>query len=253
MADDVLAPREKRRSPRARPRPRSGCGPGWPASAAQSGADPVLEPLFKVVRATHPKADLAIVEKAYQTAEQYHRGQTRDSGDPYITHPLAVTSILAELGMTPPTLCAALLHDTVEDTPYTLDQLTRRLRRRGRAARRRRDQARQGQVRRRRAGRDHPQDDRRDEQGHPGPGHQARRPAAQHAHAAVPPAGDKQERIASETLEIYAPLAHRLGMNTVKWELEDLAFATLAPEGLRRDRPAGRRARAGARRVPGHA
>ena len=111
------------------------------------------------------------------------------SGDPYITHPLAVTTILAELGMTPPTLCAALLHDTVEDTAYTLDQL-------------RADfgdeiallvdgvtKLDKVKLRRLRSGRDHPQDDRRDEQGHPGPGHQARRPAAQHAHAAVPPAG----------------------------------------------------------------
>ena len=56
----------------------------------------------------------------------------RKSGDPYITHPLAVTTILADIGMTEPTLVAALLHDTVEDTPYTLDAAARRLRRRGR-------------------------------------------------------------------------------------------------------------------------
>ena len=81
---------------------------------------PVLDPLFTVIRANHPKADLTLIERAYRTAERYHRGQTRRSGDAYITHPLAVTTILAELGMTETTLCAALLHDTVEDTSYTL-------------------------------------------------------------------------------------------------------------------------------------
>ena len=85
--------------------------------------NPVLEPLFRSVRANHPKADLALLERAYQTAEKHHRGQMRKSGDPYITHPLAVTTILADIGMTEPTLVAALLHDTVEDTPYTLDEL----------------------------------------------------------------------------------------------------------------------------------
>ena len=88
----------KRPSPRAPPRPHRGCAPGWPGSAASQSADPVLEPLFRVVRNTHPKADLASIEKAYKIAEHHHRGQTRNSGDPYITHPLAVTSILAELG-----------------------------------------------------------------------------------------------------------------------------------------------------------
>ena len=83
----------------------------------------VLDPLFKIIKASHPKADLSLIEHAYRTAEQLHRGQKRKSGDPYITHPLAVATILAELGMTEPVLVAALLHDTVEDTDYTLDQL----------------------------------------------------------------------------------------------------------------------------------
>ena len=78
--------------------------------------NPVLEPLLQVVRSTHPKADLALIERAYAVAERAHEGQKRRSGDDYITHPLAVTTILAELGMTPTTLAAALLHDTVEDT-----------------------------------------------------------------------------------------------------------------------------------------
>src|ERR1700754_13603 len=86
-------------------------------------ANPVLEPLFRSVRANHPKADLALIERAYRTAEHLHGTQMRKSGDPYITHPLAVTTILADIGMTEPTLVAALLHDTVEDTPYTLNEL----------------------------------------------------------------------------------------------------------------------------------
>src|SRR5215217_2130371 len=90
---------------------------------SKQGGNPELEPLFRAVRANHPKADLALLERAYNTAEKHHRGQMRKSGDPYITHPLAVTTILADIGMTEPTLVAALLHDTVEDTAYTLDAL----------------------------------------------------------------------------------------------------------------------------------
>src|SRR5690349_4817555 len=73
--------------------------------------NPVLEPLLQVVRGTHPKADVTIVARAYAVAERAHEGQKRRSSDDYITHPRAVTTILAELGMTPTTLAAALLHD----------------------------------------------------------------------------------------------------------------------------------------------
>ena len=92
---------------------------------AQRGTtlNPVLEPLIKTVRATHPKADVRLIERAYDTAAYWHRDQKRLSGDPYITHPLAVATILAELGMNTDTICAALLHDTVEDTPYSLTEL----------------------------------------------------------------------------------------------------------------------------------
>ena len=74
--------------------------------------NPVLEPLIKTIRATHPKADIRTVERAYDVAARWHRDQKRKSGDPYITHPLAVATILAELGMNTETICAALLHDT---------------------------------------------------------------------------------------------------------------------------------------------
>ncbi|HEX2419632.1 MAG TPA: HD domain-containing protein, partial [Micromonosporaceae bacterium] len=81
----------------------------------------VLEPLVATHRASHPKADVRLLQRAYDTAAAYHASQYRKSGDPYITHPLAVAQILAELGMDTITLVAALLHDTIEDTTYTFD------------------------------------------------------------------------------------------------------------------------------------
>ena len=84
-------------------------------TAARPGFNPVLEPLVAVHREVYPKADVAILQRAYAVAEERHATQLRRSGDPYITHPLAVANILAELGMDTTTLVAALLHDTVED------------------------------------------------------------------------------------------------------------------------------------------
>jgi GTP pyrophosphokinase len=80
--------------------------------------------LIRTVRTHHPKGDVAIIERAYQVAAQAHASQKRQSGEPYITHPLAVAQILADLGLGPRAIAAALLHDTVEDTDYRLDQLT---------------------------------------------------------------------------------------------------------------------------------
>ncbi|MFF2368491.1 MULTISPECIES: RelA/SpoT family protein [unclassified Streptomyces] len=194
--------------------------------------NPVLEPLLRIVRSNDPKIEtstLRQIEKAYQVAERWHRGQKRKSGDPYITHPLAVTTILAELGMDPATLMAGLLHDTVEDTEYGLDQLRRdfgdsvgllvdgvtKL-----------DKVKFGEAA------------------------QAETVRKMVVAMAKDPRvlvikladrlhnmrtmrylkREKQEKKARETLEIYAPLAHRLGMNTIKWELEDLAFAILYPK-----------------------
>ncbi|MCX5167857.1 RelA/SpoT family protein [Streptomyces antibioticus] len=194
--------------------------------------NPVLEPLLRIVRSNDPKIEtstLRQIEKAYQVAERWHRGQKRKSGDPYITHPLAVTTILAELGMDPATLMAGLLHDTVEDTEYGLDDLRRdfgdvvallvdgvtKL-----------DKVKFGEAA------------------------QAETVRKMVVAMAKDPRvlvikladrlhnmrtmrylkREKQEKKARETLEIYAPLAHRLGMNTIKWELEDLAFAILYPK-----------------------
>jgi guanosine-3',5'-bis(diphosphate) 3'-pyrophosphohydrolase len=191
--------------------------------------NPVLEPLLRAVRATHPKADVGLLERAYEVADRYHQGQQRKSGDPYITHPLAVATILAELGMTEATLAAALLHDTVEDTAYTLEELRR---------------------------------DFGDEvamlvdgvtkldkvtYGDAAQAETVRKMVvamARDIRVLVIKLADRlhnartwryvsvasAQRKARETLEIYAPLAHRLGMNTIKWELEDLSFATLYPK-----------------------
>ncbi|MFI6108494.1 RelA/SpoT family protein [Streptomyces sp. NPDC051310] len=194
--------------------------------------NPVLEPLLRIVRSNDPKIETATlrqIERAYQVAERWHRGQKRKSGDPYITHPLAVTTILAELGMDPATLMAGLLHDTVEDTEYGLEQLRKdfgdqvallvdgvtKL-----------DKVKFGEAA------------------------QAETVRKMVVAMAKDPRvlvikladrlhnmrtmrylkREKQEKKARETLEIYAPLAHRLGMNTIKWELEDLAFAILYPK-----------------------
>jgi GTP pyrophosphokinase len=93
-------------------------------TSQRSAVNPVLEPLVAVHREVYPKADLALLQRAYEVAEKRHADQLRRSGDPYITHPLAVANILAELGMDTTTLVAALLHDTVEDTGVTLDSIT---------------------------------------------------------------------------------------------------------------------------------
>jgi GTP pyrophosphokinase len=200
-----------------------------------------VDRLLKTVRSHHPKSDLALIERAYSAAERAHDGQKRRSGEPYITHPVAVAQILADLGIGPKTIAAALLHDTVEDTEYTLDML---------------------------------RSDFGDEiamlvdgvtkldklkYGDSAQAETVRKMVvamskdirvliiklADRLHNArtwgfVPQ--ESAARKAQETLEIYAPLAHRLGIQTIKWELEDLSFAVLYPklyveiESLVRDR-----------------
>ncbi|GAA2528250.1 RelA/SpoT family protein [Rarobacter incanus] len=195
----------------------------------KGAAAPEIEPLLRALREHHPKEETALVERAYAVAERAHRGQYRKSGDPYITHPVAVATILAELGMTGTTLAAALLHDTVEDTDYTLDQLTddfgpeiammvdgvTKL-----------DKVTYGSAAQAETVRKMVVAMARDIR-------VLVIKLADRLHNArtwkfVPAAS--AEAKANETLQIYAPLAHRLGMNTVKWELEDLAFATLYPK-----------------------
>ncbi len=195
----------------------------------RTAGNPALEPILQTVRSTHPKADLAVIERAYQVAEQAHRGQLRKSGDAYITHPLAVTTILADLGMTPATLAAALLHDTVEDTAYGLEEL-------------RKDFGAEiaGLV-------DGVTKLDKVTYGEAAQAETVRKMVvamARDIRVLVIKLADRlhnartwryvskesAQRKAHETLEIYAPLAHRLGMNTLKWELEDLSFAILYPK-----------------------
>ncbi|HEX3907250.1 MAG TPA: HD domain-containing protein, partial [Mycobacteriales bacterium] len=243
VKDDVAAPSpasvSKAAVPEAKPeaKPKAGPKAAPPAptrvrsrlsrlSGTRSTTPPELEPVLKTLRANHPKADIRPVVRAYEVAERCHRGQTRRSGDPYITHPVAVAGIVAELGMEAPTLCAALLHDTVEDTALSLGDIARDF---GDEVARlvdgvtKLDKVRYG-------------DSAEAETIRKMVIAMARDPKvlilklADRLHNVrtlswLPP--DKQQRTAKQTLEIYAPLAHRLGMNAIKWELEDLSFATL--------------------------
>jgi len=191
--------------------------------------DALLKPLITGLQEHHPQADVAEVERAFNVARTAHIGQTRKSGEDYITHPVEVTQILIELGLDQETIIASLLHDTVEDTPYSLDQL-------------RTDFGDQiaalvdGVTK-------------LDKLTY-GPTAEAETvrkmviamsrdirvlviKLADRLHNArtwkfVSP--ESALRKARETLDIYAPLAHRLGMNALKWELEDLSFEVLEPK-----------------------
>ena len=83
----------------------------------------LVAPLIATLKESHPSSRLSDVERAFEVAKEAHQGQFRKSGEEYITHPVAVSQILAELGLNDTTIIASLLHDTVEDTPYSLTQL----------------------------------------------------------------------------------------------------------------------------------
>lgn len=180
-------------------------------------------------RAHHPDADLSILRRAYVLAESSHRGQMRKSGEPYITHPLAVTLILAELGAETTTLTASLLHDTVEDTDVTLDQVREefgdevcfivdgvtKVEKIDYGAAAEPETFRKMLV---------------------ATGNDVRVMSiklADRLHnmrtlGVMRP--DKQARIAKVTRDVLIPLAERLGVQALKTELEDLVFAILHPE-----------------------
>ncbi|CAN2201441.1 SpoT Guanosine polyphosphate pyrophosphohydrolases/synthetases [Candidatus Nanopelagicaceae bacterium] len=189
----------------------------------------LIAPLVDALKEHHPHSNESEIRRAFDVAHKAHEGQFRKSGEDYITHPVAVSLILAELGLNETTIIASLLHDTVEDTPYSLDQLRA---------------------------------DFGDEISNLvdgvtkldkltyGPTAEAETvrkmviamsrdirvlviKLADRLHNARTwgfVSGESASRKARETLDIYAPLAHRLGMNAIKWELEDLSFAVLEPK-----------------------
>jgi GTP diphosphokinase / guanosine-3',5'-bis(diphosphate) 3'-diphosphatase len=189
----------------------------------------LIDPLIGSLREHYENVDEEVLRRAFTVANQAHAGQVRKSGEEYITHPIAVSEILAELGLNTTTVVASILHDTVEDTPYSLDQL---------------------------------RVDFGDEVANLvdgvtkldkltyGPTAEAETvrkmviamsrdirvlviKLADRLHNARTwgfVSSESATRKARETLDIYAPLAHRLGMNAIKWELEDLSFAVLEPK-----------------------
>src|SRR5829696_5277791 len=190
-----------------------------------------LTPLLTAYRGAHRKAPVAMISRAYEVASEAHRTQLRSSGESYINHPLAVARIVADIGLDEISVAAALLHDAVEDTEITLDDV-----RTGFG-----DEVASivdGVTKLERI-----QFDSREAQ-------QAATmrkmlvamardlrvliiKLADRLHNMRTLAGmpmDKQRRIAQETLDIYAPLAHRLGMQELRQQLEDLSFAALYPK-----------------------
>ncbi|MFH9083607.1 RelA/SpoT family protein [Streptomyces sp. NPDC017673] len=180
-------------------------------------------------RAHHPDADLEPLRRAYVLAESSHRGQMRKSGEPYITHPLAVTLILAELGAETTTLTASLLHDTVEDTEVTLDQVREQF---GEEVRYLVD----GVTKLEKVDYGAAAEPETFRKMLVATGNDVRVMSiklADRLHnmrtlGVMRP--EKQERIAKVTRDVLIPLAERLGVQALKTELEDLVFAILHPE-----------------------
>jgi len=193
--------------------------------------DVLLAPVLSKFLQNHPRAQTTMIERAFDVARAAHGDQLRRSGEPYITHPIGVAEILSGLGLDDVTLAAALLHDAVEDTEVTLDQVVERF---GEDV----AQIVDGVTKLDRVKFDSKE----------------ARQAANMRKMLVAMAKDlrvlvikladrlhnmrtvaalaegKRQRIAQETLDIYAPLAHRLGIQDLKWQLEDLSFAVLHPK-----------------------
>ncbi|MGB9112344.1 MAG: bifunctional (p)ppGpp synthetase/guanosine-3',5'-bis(diphosphate) 3'-pyrophosphohydrolase [Acidimicrobiales bacterium] len=190
-----------------------------------------VEPLLDTLRSLHPDADTAVVRRAFDFAMRAHEGQTRLSGEPYITHTIAVATIVAELGLDETSVAAALLHDVVEDTPVSIEEIASsfgtviaqivdgvtKLDRLNFSTK----EAQQAATIRKMV-----------------------IAMAKDWRVLVIKLADrlhnmrtidvmpewKQKRTAQQTLDVYAPLAHRLGIQQIKWQLEDLSFRVLQPK-----------------------
>src|SRR6266705_1605511 len=188
--------------------------------------------LMKTLRANRPNDDLGIVEKAYEFSQKNHAGQTRASGDPYLVHPLEVACVLAEMKMDPAAIAAGLLHDSVEDTSVTIVDIRKEFGEQvahivegvtkiGKIDFASREEQQAENLRKmilamvddirvvliKLADRLHNM--------------------RTLEHLAI----ERQQKIAQETLDIYAPIAHRLGMGKIRGELEDLGFKYVDPIG----------------------
>jgi GTP pyrophosphokinase len=221
---------------------------GWVGSGRRpTPSGGALGPLVSVHVDLHPRPDVPTLERAYAIAEEQHRGQRRKSGEPFITHPLAVATILANLGLDTTTLVAGLLHDTVEDTRYTLAQTQKEF---GLEVAHLVDGV--TKLDKVRFGEDAEAETLRKMIVAGGRDlrvlvikladrlHNMRTLRYQPAH--------KQQRIARATQDVLVPLADRLGIHVLKRELEGLCFAVLQPAeaavaaGLERERRAHRTA-----------
>ncbi|WP_084078220.1 bifunctional (p)ppGpp synthetase/guanosine-3',5'-bis(diphosphate) 3'-pyrophosphohydrolase [Demequina sp. NBRC 110057] len=188
-----------------------------------------IDGILDTYRRMYPKGKTSQIERAYQVAEKAHRGQERKSGEPYIIHPIAVAQIIAEMGLPESVICAALLHDVVEDTSYPLETLREEF---GDEVAEfvdgvtKLDKVKYGDAAQAETVRKMVVAMAKDIR-------VLLLKLADRLHNArtwehVPV--ESARRKAQETLEIYAPLAHRMGLNAIKWELEDLSFKTLYPK-----------------------
>jgi guanosine-3',5'-bis(diphosphate) 3'-pyrophosphohydrolase len=223
---------------RAKSTPRRGPRRQQALSRTSGDRQPDIEALRGALKASiaehHPTSDLTAVDAAFDLAVEAHAGQRRATGEPYVTHPIASAQILAELGIDPIAIAAAILHDVPEDTEYSLTDIEERfggevaqlvdgVTKLSRFSTHSHEQQQAENIRKmllamaqdirvvliKLADRLH------------------------NMRTLYGLASDKQQRIARQTMEIYAPLAERLGIWQMKWELEDLAFKALEPERFR--------------------